>query len=212
MLGFKLLLNLLFPSECVLCHQHGSLLCERCYRLIQYYPSLQPQQLQVPQDIDAVYVLAYYQPPIKNLIHILKYQRVKSAAKLLAELIYWHLDLPQFDLICFVPSSKLRRSNRGFNQTQLISNHVAQLLDIKTLPILQKIKATARQASLRTPGERLKNLSQVFELKNPNIDLTNKHILLIDDVVSTGATVSQCAQVLKQAGTQTVSVLAVARS
>jgi competence protein ComFC len=212
MLGFKFLLNWLLPFECVLCHRPGSLLCQNCYQLIQFYPSLQPQQLQVHQGIDAIYVLAYYQPPIKNLIQALKYQRVKAAAKLLAELVYWHLNLPKVDLVCFVPSSQLRLSNRGFNQTRLICNHLAQLLNIKTLPVLQKTKATARQASLKKPGERLKNLHQVFELSQPELDLTNKHVLLIDDVISTGATVSQCARVLKQAGTRTVSVLALARS
>ncbi len=205
-------LDFVFPKTCVLCQNPGNLLCKRCYRLIHFYPHLEPKQLQVHQAIDQVQVLAHYQPPIKNLIHALKYKRVKAAAALLAQICYFHLDFTSIDCVCCVPSSKLRISNRGFNQSKLIAENLAELLQVEYLAILKKSKATARQASLKNREQRIQNIQNVFLLKPAAVNLNNKTILVVDDVISTGATVSGCAQVLKQAGAAQVVAAAIARS
>lgn len=205
-------LNWIFPRQCVLCSKSGALLCRRCYQLIQFYPPFKPNQLQAGQSIDSVKILAHYQPPIKNLIHTLKYQRVEGAAKSIAELMHIHLDLPPADFICCVPSSKLRISNRGFNQSRLIAEELSGLIRAKFIPILTKVRNTARQASLKNPGKRLNNLNTAFQLAGSTKIVSNKSILLVDDVISTGATLNECAQILKKAGVSQVTAVAAARS
>lgn len=205
-------LDLIFPETCVFCHNPGNLLCKRCYRLIHFYPHFKPEQLQVHQATDEIQILAHYQPPVKNLIHALKYQRVKAAAAVLAQICYFHLKLQHIDSVCCVPSSKLRISNRGFNQSELIAKNLAKLLQVEFLAILKKIKATARQASLKNREQRLQNIKNAFGLNETAVNLNNKTILLVDDVISTGATVSGCAQILKQAGAAKIVVAAIARS
>jgi predicted amidophosphoribosyltransferase len=103
-------------------------------------------------------------------------------------------------------------SNRGFNQAKLIANKFSTLADIPFKSLLVKKKDSQRQASLHNPGQRLDNLKDTISSRNPNIDLCNKEIILIDDVVSTGATLNACAQILKEQKVKKVIAMTVARS
>ncbi len=206
------LLNFLFPPTCVWCHRPGSLLCLDCQQLIQFYPQNKAKLLQKNDCVDQLLVLAYYQPPVKNLITTLKYKRVIKVTKKIAELLFLHLSWPNADYVTFVPSSKMRISNRGFNQAQEIAREFSMLTKIPLKPLLIKNKHTRRQASLKDPGERLTNLKDSIKMLRPKPDLTNKNIILIDDVVSTGTTLNACAQRLKQQGAGTITAMTVARS
>ena len=208
----KLLLNFCLPYNCVLCHRRGQILCRNCQQLIQFYPAQIKEQLESSEFIDQAYVLGFYQPPLNNLVKALKYKSVKAAAEVMADLIYLHLPPISADIMTFVPSSRLRTSNRGYNQAQLIANYLSNLWKISNIKLLKKTKHTRKQASLASAKLRVKNLANSYELNCSLAKIENKKIIIVDDVISTGATVNTCAQILKQAGAKKVITVAVARS
>lgn len=204
-------INWLLPQYCVCCGQKGRLLCLRCYRLIHF--NCGPcTDLFSQKYLDQALSLAIYQPPISDLIKNLKYHRIKNIGKILAELLYFHLNLPQSDLIVWTPISQRRLNNRGFNQAQLIGENLGQLTHTPSVPLLIKTRHTAKQAS-STFKQRLKNLDNSFGIDPHYQKLSkNKTIMLIDDVLSTGNTLNECARILKLAGANQVIGLAAARS
>ncbi len=159
--------------------------------------------------------MSTYQPPISSLIKTLKYQGIKNAAKVLGWMLYSHLQLPFSDYISWAPISKKRVSSRGFNQAELITLELAKLKQQATSAkkLLIKNKDTPKQAQ-STVRERVTNLEGSIVI-NPNFCnklLRKKTVSLIDDVVSTGSTLNECAKVLKQAGVEKVIGIAIAQS
>jgi competence protein ComFC len=114
-----------------------------------------------------------------------------------------------FDTISFVPLSKKRLIRRGYNQSQIIASELSRLTKADLYQDLVKIKETKTQVGL-TRKERIKNLEGAFALKNER-KLAGKRVVLIDDVITTGATLDQCASVLKKAGAREVWGLTVAK-
>lgn len=213
---FKDVINLvshwLLPEYCVCCAKNGKLLCQHCYQLIHFNPTPSSNKLFAQQYLDQTLILATYQSPISDLIKKLKYQGIKKVSLVLAELLYQHLKLDQYDVITWAPTSKKRVNERGFNQAELIACQLATKLNIPALPLLLKIRHTSKQAH-STFQERLENLQDSFAV-NPEFLATvqQQKILIIDDVISTGSTLNECAKILKLAQAKTVTALAVARS
>jgi len=115
-----------------------------------------------------------------------------------------------FDAVVPVPMHWRRRLERGFNQAELLANHAAKAAGIPLLRALKRKKRTAAQASL-TSAERRGNLANAFEAAKPE-KIRGARLLLIDDVLTSGATAGRCAMVLKKAGATQVSVLTLARA
>ena len=221
------ILAVVLPAHCVCCSRSGSWLCPNCYQLIHFNLNPKQDRLWAQDQLDAVYALAVYQPPLSDLIRALKYQRVKEVADTLAKLLYCHLTLPECDLVTWTPISRGRLSNRGFNQAALIGTVLSQLLNLPSAEVLLKHKETSKQAR-SSLQQRLSNLQDSIQV-HPQIyfgrlkketgngnskenPLQNLAILLLDDVVSTGATLNECARVLKEAGAGKVFGVAVGRS
>ena len=116
----------------------------------------------------------------------------------------------RYDVIVPVPLHWRRRWRRGFNQAELLAREVAGRRGIPLVEALQRRKATVSQAGLTSAGRR-RNIAAAFQ-PHAGVDLTGKRILLIDDVMTTGATASACARELKKAGAKTVSLLTLARA
>lgn len=202
----------LFPEYCVCCSKNGQLLCNNCYQLIHFNPQPANSDLFSQKYLDQALSLAVYQPPISDLIKSLKYGRVKKISRVLAQLLFDHLNLPQYDLITWAPISKKRLNDRGFNQAELIGKELGKLLKIPTLPMLKKIKHTSKQAK-SSFNQRLENLQNSFGIEEQHIKyLSNQKIMIIDDVLSTGSTLNECARILKKADVDKVIGVAVARS
>mgnify|MGYP000960079073 CR=1 FL=1 len=205
------LLKIIFPPFCVCCKKNGSVLCEKCYQLIHF--NLQPS---IPiknscQFLDQTLVLAAYQPPVSQLIKALKYQRVRAVSDTLAELLYLHLTFPSFDLITSAPISRKRANERGFNQAQLISEKLGLMLNKPTEQLLIKIKDTEKQAQSNYQ-QRLCNLNDCFQVDQKFKHLVKKSVILIvDDVISTGSTLNECAKTLKTAEAKKVIGVALAQ-
>jgi len=155
-------------------------------------------------------VIAYglYDGVLAEAIHQFKFHRVRRLSRPLGNLLL-DLDMPDADGIIPVPLRKKGLIERGFNQSLLISHIIAKRTGISLFTdSLRKTKDTAPQIGL-SARERLSNLKNAFEVHG---DITDLRLLLVDDVITTGATVKECSKMLMKAGAQEVIVLALARA
>lgn len=209
---FHRLLKLIYPSYCCYCRKSGYYLCPTCFELIELLPW--PVELKLDTVfLDEVSVLGSYSEPLISVIHSLKYQSVKGIATLCAELLYMYAKIPTADAIVPVPLSQQRWRERGFNQVEEIGQELARLLNVPCVPLLKRVKHSPPQASISNETIRKKRLSGCFEL-NEQISLLQPSktatILLIDDVLTTGSTLNQCAKILKDHGYQRTNALTLA--
>ena len=114
------------------------------------------------------------------------------------------------DVVTFVPMPKEREKERGYNQSFELCKEFSSLTGILMIDALERVKNVERQATLGR-AERIKNMQGSFNAKNKQ-EFKNKDVLLIDDVVTTGATASECAKTLLNAGAKSVSVLSIAKT
>jgi ComF family protein len=114
-----------------------------------------------------------------------------------------------FDVIVPMPLHWRKRWQRRFNQADLLAREIARRWNVPLRPLVRRKKATAPQAGL-TSAQRRKNVQGAFEVKD-RASLKGKRVLLIDDVLTTGATAGACARALKRAGAAQVTLLTLAR-
>jgi ComF family protein len=152
-----------------------------------------------------------YQTPLKEAIGLFKYQGKVSLAHPLADLLLAALgSLPPIDLILPVPLHPKRLREREYNQSLLLTNRLSQNLNIPlSYTNLIRIRNTPPQISLKRK-DRLKNLRGSFQVYQPEL-IAKKNLLLIDDVLTTGTTVNECARTLRKAGSGHVYVATLAR-
>ena len=156
------------------------------------------------------YCFGAYEGTLRELIHLFKYGRMKPLAGTLAG--YLASALPrdqQFDAVVPMPLHWRRRWQRGFNQSELLARRTARRCGIPMVNAVRRTRATAAQAGLSN-ARRRENVTGAFHVKKPNT-VEGRRILLIDDVMTTGATASACALALKRAGAGSVTLLALAR-
>jgi ComF family protein len=146
---------------------------------------------------------------IPHLIHNLKYQHEKGLATFLGQLLVYTATYPKVDIITAVPLHPSRQRQRGYNQAEEMAITIAKLLNIPYRPLLRKSKPTATQATAANRTTRLKQLTNVFQSR-PSDQPIPKKVLLIDDVITTGSTMNECAKVLKEQGVIEVHGLAAA--
>ena len=158
-----------------------------------------------------------YDGPLRDLVHILKYQRVKPAATQLGRFLSQAMagiDLPGDTLLVPVPLWKGKRRERGFNQAEQIARAFWRFRDAGGIQLstalLIRNRETASQTGL-TRHQRRANLRGAFSVAQEE-RLKGRHILLVDDVLTTGATAGECARVLLRAGAKQVWVATVARA
>jgi ComF family protein len=163
---------------------------------------------------DAAYCFGGYEGVLRQLIHLYKYGRVKTLARPLAGLLARALPRDErFDAITPVPLHWRRLWSRGFNQSELLARALARRSGIPMAPALRRTRSTAAQAGLSNSSRR-KNVAAAFRVRRAGgfaRKLAGRRILLIDDVLTTGATAAACANALKRAGAARVALLTVAR-
>lgn len=138
---------------------------------------------------------------IQNLIHQIKYERQTYAALSLGRSYGKALSnvpkLHNLDVIVPVPLHKKRQIKRGYNQSLFFARGLAESMRLKVdTSVIKRIKDTQTQTDMNK-AERLENMSNAFQYYPRKLDLTNKHVLFVDDVLTTGATILSCAEVLK---------------
>ncbi len=227
------LTDLFFPKFCFNCGKEGYYLCPDCLSLIdvleeQYCPICQKRVIdgktclgcRSKTRIDGVYSAVSYQNKlIKKLISRFKYRPfIKDLSKTLASLIITHFYLSnkldflitEKSILVPVPLAQKKLKLRGFNQSEEIARELSQSLKIPLVNnALIKIKNTQAQTEL-SKEQRKENIKGAFFCKDKE-QVKDKKIFLIDDVFTTGATMEECAKVLKFAGAREVWAITVAR-
>ncbi len=224
----EIILDILWPKHCINCGKEGKYLCDDCFALIDI--SREPP-CQGFKFLNGLYFPATYNEKIiQSAIHLCKYGYTKEISKILSDLIIAHfklLDNPNLFtplsmsatkeekanwILCAVPLHKSKLKQRGFNQSEEIAKHLSLFFEVPFISeILLKTKKTSPQMFLNK-DQRLKNVLNSFQI-NPQKKnkILNKNILLVDDVFTTGATMEECAKVLKQNHAQSVWGAVVAR-
>jgi len=152
---------------------------------------------------------------VRRLVHQFKYARQRHlrhpiAAWLRETLHDSRLRGRHFDLIVPVPLHPARQRERGFNQAELLADLLAASINLPTQTVLERTRYTTTQTAYDR-AERMENLHGAFRLRK-NRDVRGLHVLLIDDVLTTGSTLSECARVLRKAGAVSVHAATAARA
>ncbi len=205
---YSQLLDLLFPTFCVNCQADGQLLCTRCRnRLI-----LTPQMVAVDGVSRTLVAADYQQHVVQVCIKEFKYHNAPQLAEPLARLLIQALELeptlPDFYLLP-VALHKKRQRQRGYNQSELLAQELHKKFNWPLIDGLTRTINTSHQAKL-SRGQRLDNLQGAFRYKGES--LKGKNILLIDDVVTTGATLREIALTLHTSETASIWALVLARN
>ncbi|OHA69676.1 MAG: hypothetical protein A3D63_03640 [Candidatus Wildermuthbacteria bacterium RIFCSPHIGHO2_02_FULL_49_17] len=209
------ILDLIFPRRCLGCQREGSHCCEDCLSLLSIAPA--PSILAPRSALAALFCATSFQDPFaQRLIHAFKYPPfLRDLAKPLAFSIISHFALcnkPIYppDVICPIPLHKKRLKWRGYNHAEELAKQLGYAFSLPVVPdALLKIAHTAPQVNL-DGKTRLSSVRGVFRTDNARA-IAGKNVLLVDDVYTTGATMEECARVLKKAGAEHVLGAVVAR-
>ncbi len=202
---FNFLLDLIFPRFCVGCNKFGKYFCQECLKKIRFYSNLISPDYHCPENLDGIFVLAHYDGIIRKAIKEVKYRGKYAILSELAEMFPKEFNF-NFNYLVPVPLSKKRLTDRGFNQAEKLAKY------LKLAPILNCLKRTRDtkpQFDLKM-FERRENVKNAF-IHNSRFIIHNSKVCLVDDVATTGSTLSECAKVLKSAGASKVYAICVAR-
>lgn len=198
--------NALYPDHCIGCRTEHTILCTRCLALLP--PSGQPPIGHA--------TFAYRNPTTRKALWLLKYGGRQDVAeifsKIVAETILGELAEQEFGthhslVVVAIPLSAKRLQKRGYNQSSVLARAISQELGVPEVEGLQKIRETTPQMKLRR-HERLKNLAGAF-VADPAI-VKNKTVLILDDIITTGATLNEATRALYDAGAFRVLPFAIA--
>ena len=206
------MLHMLFPPKCVLCgkflEKQETDLCHVC-RVDA--PECGDRGKKFPF-LDSWTVVWYYEGPARSSILRYKFGGRRSYAKCYGRLLAMKIqeDHPEgFDLLTWVPTAPLRKLTRGYDHGELIAEAVAQELGVQPVRLLKKIRNNRPQSGIAGQAQRRANVLGVYRVCS-GVDVTEKKILLIDDVITTGATAGEAARMLLTAGASQVHCAAMA--
>ena len=217
-------MDLVLPEYCVVCKREGSYLCADCEFDL---PSLRRPfcflcaSPRVPQlcdscrrsapAFDSVRAPYEFNGSARRIVHDLKYRRIRIAVPYVARLLAAYLERNPYpvDALCPVPLHKRRERSRGFNQSELITRELSRITGIpEETGALRRTRDTPPQVNMESPAARYRNIADAFACPT---NVRGRRYILIDDVVTTGSTMSDCAQALKDAGALNVWGIAFAR-
>jgi ComF family protein len=220
--------RLLFPDRCLGCGQRDLLLCADCEKTISWLPAAVCPRCAEPSlngrlchrcaqrgalRLDSVRAACRYEGVPRTAILQLKFRGVRSLAPFLAELLTRELSVRPLtaDLVLPVPLSPGRQRERGFNQSELLAAELSRLVGLPAPrpDLLRRVREIRPQVGL-TAAERRRNVAGAFGCPEPAA-ISGQRVLLIDDVMTTGATLEACAAALRLAGATRVMGLVVAR-
>lgn len=231
----SVVLDVLYPRRCCACQMwmprgEPGFLCAECYQSIEFivnpcsrcgsergpYLTKNDRCLScrnVTLHFHGARAAGTYSTPLRELIHELKYSRERAAAVALAEILVESLrNAPgaEFsEMVVPVPLHPSRLKQRTFNQSALIGRTVARELELPFVQALARTRPTPTQTDLSATARR-RNVKDAFAVKNPGA-VKGRQVLLVDDVITSGATASECAKALKAAGAARVYAASVAR-
>ncbi len=209
------LTNLLFPIHCVGCELPATYCCEACLRKLPAAPA--------SPDRAILALFDYRDRRVKRLIWLLKYRGGRAVAKILADALYDRVldevvEIEMFHptgdpwLLVPIPLSPQKRRQRGFNQTEEIAKHLLRRNSRnfeRGFDLLKRVHDERSQMSIKERAERWANIEDAFQVVAKKA-VAGRHLLLLDDVTTTGATLSEARRALHAAGARQVLAVAIA--
>ena len=228
--------SLLYPSGCTICGKNiraGEYLCNQCEAKVVRIVAPFCQKCSEPFEgsitntfacancahrtiyFDAAVAAYRGRGIVRQIIHEFKYGRQIHLRHLVARWLNSALDderlrQSHFDAIVPVPLHPARQRERGFNQASLLAELLSAQTSIPVKPLLERIRYTTTQTALDR-SERMENLHYAFRLRK-NADVRGLRVLLVDDVLTTGSTLNECARILKRASAVSVHAATAARA
>jgi ComF family protein len=211
--------DLLFPVVCLGCGHYGQWLCPECLKKIKLNSDGKYFQQPNIKNLNGVWIAANYQEPfLAEALKNFKYNGVIDLGGSLGQLLIRFLaakisqgEITGFDLITAVPLTKKRRLWRGFNQAEILAEAISRKFGWPSrFDLIKRRYQTFTQVGLKA-AERQSNVKGIFQLGN-EINLEGKKILLIDDVMTTGSTINECAEILRKAGAKEIWGLVLAKN
>lgn len=216
----------LFPTRCLGCRRHGEPICSRCQEAIPWLGPercprcAEPSAMGGPCGrcrrgegaLDGIRAACAFEGLVRQAIHDLKYRQARALAPLVAGFLAESLARRPLDadVIVPVPLAPARRRERGYNQSELIADHLAGTIGVRpTSSALRRLRETPPQVG-RSAAERRENVRGAFACPDSDA-VCGRRVLVIDDVATTGSTLEACAEPLKDAGAAQVFGLVVAR-
>jgi len=233
---FQAAVSLLYPATCTICGKNlrpGDYLCNECEEKIVRITAPFCQTCSEPFEgsitsaftcancahrkiyFDAAVAAYRGRGIVREIIHEFKYGRQIHLRHLVSRWLQAALNDERlrdchFNIIVPVPLHPARQRERGFNQASLLAELLSAHTSIPSKPMLERVRYTTTQTALDR-SERMENLHNAFRLRK-NADVRGLRVLLIDDVLTTGSTLSECARVLKRAGALSVHAATAARA
>jgi len=199
-------LNLIFPPRCEVCKTNNNqAICQSCFSQIKF---MKPHL--------GIHCVSVYDGALRTAIHRFKFKGRKKLARALGVIIVQYLSqspslqMDEIDLIVPVPLHAKRLRQRGFNQTELLAQAISKYFGVEAKSVLARTRDTKAQFDLHR-NERFANIEGAFEVIDQD-SIHGRRILLLDDIYTTGATISECSKALQAAGAKRVEILTLSRA
>jgi competence protein ComFC len=227
--------DLIFPIRCIGCRKFGDYICRGCLGAISIKKTFEcigcKRSTPLGQtcflcaktnSVDQLLIIADYKNPlVEKSLKFLKYRFISDLERPLLVLIKKYLKWLTLDkkfnvfgvnpLLIPVPLHSRRLNWRGFNQSELLAKNLADTFQMEMAgDVIERTINATPQADIKERDKRLKNLRGIFKVLNKD-KIVGREVLLVDDICTTGATLNECAKVLKENGTGRVIALVVAR-
>jgi len=217
--------DLLFPPRCGLCGRDGTLLCDPCIAELPAADGTRCERCWMPvrsgrlcapcgevapafTSLRAAFVL---DAGARRLAHELKYEGLTSLAEPMGRAMFERLGTPEADLVVALPLHRSRERSRGYNQAALLAREISRHAGLPvSARAARRVRATAPLVKAMHREERLAIVRGAFSAKRDAVE--GRAILLVDDVVTTGATLDACSEALLEAGASTVRCMTWARA
>ncbi len=205
-------LDLLYPPKCAFCRKltdDGRMICPDCERKLPF-PTAERQRKNV-EALDLCVSVLYYTGDVRQSLHRYKFGGAAAYCRIYGELMAECMRQHgiRADCVTWTPLSRQRLRKRGYDQAMLLAREVAERVNLPCLRLLWKTRNNPAQSGTKSAAERRSNVSGVYRA-SPEAE--GCRILLIDDIVTTGSTLSEAAKVLRAAGAKSVTALTLAKA
>ncbi len=211
---FDYILSLIYPPKCVFCGTviDKSDICEECEKTLPYTKG--DSICQKFPFVDKCISPLYYKDYVRRAVLRFKFAGCSCYSRrlggIMSECAENNLDCGSIDMVSCIPLSRKRMHDRGYNQAELLAKEISKKVGVEYLPTLKKIRHNTAQSTIKDSKQRAANVIGAYRVIDAE-EVKGKYILLVDDVVTTGSTVSECARILKKSGAKAVYCVTLAR-
>jgi ComF family protein len=216
---FHYVISFIYPSCCLTCDRmmrpDERMICDACWDRLRYVKGKVEEGIIERSHIEEIRSGVYYDDLFQQIIHQFKYQRAlilaEKFASILSEVILNEEAWKMSHLLIPVPLHPVKMRERSYNQSEEIGRRLSRMVKMPyRADIVERTVNTLSQTKMPTAGDRVKNMAEVFSVIKPSF-VQGQNLILIDDLITTGATANSCARALVMAGAKSIRVLTVAR-